>query len=306
LLPRDAGAGSNYTFLTHKERDNETGLDFFGARYYGSTQGRFISPDPLLSSGHLENPQTWNRYPYTLNNPLALVDPTGLFSFGSNLSDEERKKITDAYNNLKASLGKLEQGSKAYKSIERSLARLGEPGKANGVVVTVGSVKFSGGSDTDVNSINKGTVTIKFDEKSFSNSSAEDDAANLGHEGVHADDAFNLFSQLRKNMGAFAKAWESNDVTYRTEYDAYFASAGVYQALQPDQLRSYGNYVIPTAPGMAEMPTIRFDLWNPSWQRIDIKEIESKQGFTIQTKLEAPQESKIRGYGLKRPANFQP
>ena len=66
-----------------------------------------------------------------------MVDPTGLFSFGANLSDDERKKITDAYNNLKASLGKLQEGSKAYKSIARSLARLGEPGKANGVVVTV-------------------------------------------------------------------------------------------------------------------------------------------------------------------------
>ncbi len=42
----DAGAGSNYTFLTLKERDNETGLDYFLARYHASTQGRFTSPDP--------------------------------------------------------------------------------------------------------------------------------------------------------------------------------------------------------------------------------------------------------------------
>jgi hypothetical protein len=41
-----------------KERDNETGLDYFGARYYASTQGRFTSPDPLLGSGRIENPQT--------------------------------------------------------------------------------------------------------------------------------------------------------------------------------------------------------------------------------------------------------
>ncbi len=43
----DAGAGSNYTFLTLKERDFETGLDYFGARYFAPTQGRFTSVDPV-------------------------------------------------------------------------------------------------------------------------------------------------------------------------------------------------------------------------------------------------------------------
>ncbi len=74
----DAGAGSNYTFLTLKERDNETGLDFFEARYYASTQGRFTAPDPLLSSGLPAEPASWNRYVYCLNAPLKYVDPNGL------------------------------------------------------------------------------------------------------------------------------------------------------------------------------------------------------------------------------------
>ncbi|HEV8370417.1 MAG TPA: RHS repeat-associated core domain-containing protein [Pyrinomonadaceae bacterium] len=38
-------AGLNYPFLTSKERDNETGLDYFLARYYSSAMGRFTSPD---------------------------------------------------------------------------------------------------------------------------------------------------------------------------------------------------------------------------------------------------------------------
>jgi RHS repeat-associated protein len=66
----------NYPFLTLKERDNETGLDYFNARYFGSTQGRFTSPDPL--GGHTEDPQTLNRYTYVRNNPAVLTDPTGL------------------------------------------------------------------------------------------------------------------------------------------------------------------------------------------------------------------------------------
>lgn len=64
--------------FTQKERDNETGLDYFLARYYSSGQGRFTSADPLLASGRAANPQTWNRYAYVLNNPLHFVDPNGL------------------------------------------------------------------------------------------------------------------------------------------------------------------------------------------------------------------------------------
>jgi RHS repeat-associated protein len=61
-----------------KERDAETGLDYFGARYYSGAQGRFITPDPLMASAKISNPQTWNRYIYALNNPLLFVDPDGL------------------------------------------------------------------------------------------------------------------------------------------------------------------------------------------------------------------------------------
>lgn len=64
--------------FTQKERDNETGLDYFLARYYSSSQGRFTSPDPLLASGKTANPQSWNRYTYTINNPLKYIDPSGL------------------------------------------------------------------------------------------------------------------------------------------------------------------------------------------------------------------------------------
>src|SRR5947209_9561889 len=64
--------------FTGYERDNETGLDYSIARYYSSAQGRFTSPDPLLSSGKPAHPQSWNRYTYCLNHPLVLVDPDGL------------------------------------------------------------------------------------------------------------------------------------------------------------------------------------------------------------------------------------
>lgn len=71
-------AGSNYTFLTSKERDNETGLDYFGARYFASTQGRFTGVDPIfISRKRLLDPQAINLYAYARNNPLAYFDPNG-------------------------------------------------------------------------------------------------------------------------------------------------------------------------------------------------------------------------------------
>ena len=73
LYDGDAGSRS-----TGKERDAESGNDYFGARYYASNMGRFMSPDPLGNFvADVSNPQTWNMYAYALNNPLKFTDPTG-------------------------------------------------------------------------------------------------------------------------------------------------------------------------------------------------------------------------------------
>jgi RHS repeat-associated protein len=64
---------------TGKERDSESGLDNFGARYDASSMGRFMSADPVfISADRLTDPQSLNLYAYVRNNPLSLVDPTGL------------------------------------------------------------------------------------------------------------------------------------------------------------------------------------------------------------------------------------
>jgi RHS repeat-associated protein len=70
--------------FTSKERDAETGLDYFGARYYSASQGRFTSPDwsskpQPVPYADLKDPQTLNLYAYVRNNPLSRIDPDGHF-----------------------------------------------------------------------------------------------------------------------------------------------------------------------------------------------------------------------------------
>ncbi|MGB6470998.1 MAG: RHS repeat-associated core domain-containing protein, partial [Candidatus Acidiferrales bacterium] len=83
----------NYKF-TGKERDPESGLDNFGARYDSSQYGRFMTPDPLpwlgwqrgssqdreRFSAFISNPQNFNLYAYADNNPLSRTDPTGRYT----------------------------------------------------------------------------------------------------------------------------------------------------------------------------------------------------------------------------------
>jgi RHS repeat-associated protein len=63
--------------FTGKERDAESALDFFLARYYSGAQGRFTSSDPKQFPYDVSDPQSWNKYAYSRNNPLRYVDPDG-------------------------------------------------------------------------------------------------------------------------------------------------------------------------------------------------------------------------------------
>jgi RHS repeat-associated protein len=64
-----------YNRFTDQFWDTETGLYYFGARYYDPAIGRFIQAD--THSPDVYNPQGLNRYSYVLNNPFRYVDPTG-------------------------------------------------------------------------------------------------------------------------------------------------------------------------------------------------------------------------------------
>ncbi|WP_263377299.1 DUF4329 domain-containing protein [Granulicella paludicola] len=75
------GTDNHYKF-TGKERDAESGLDYFGARYYGSSMGRWMSPDWAAKAepvpyAKLGDPQSLNLYQYVGNNPLSRADADG-------------------------------------------------------------------------------------------------------------------------------------------------------------------------------------------------------------------------------------
>jgi RHS repeat-associated protein len=76
------GSDSNVYKFTGKERDSETGLDYFGARYYASNTGRFLTPDwaarpTAIPYAVFGDPQSLNLYVYVRNDPISRLDPDG-------------------------------------------------------------------------------------------------------------------------------------------------------------------------------------------------------------------------------------
>src|SRR5437016_8976174 len=84
---RSAACSSSVEFccgrkFTGKQRDSESNLDYFGARYYASTMGRFLSPDwaekpQPVPYADVTDPQSLNLYAYVKNNPTTSTDPNG-------------------------------------------------------------------------------------------------------------------------------------------------------------------------------------------------------------------------------------
>lgn len=108
------GTDSSPNHFTGQEHDWESGLDYFGARYYASSVGRFITPDwsgmpAALPYASLGAPQTLNRYAYGLNNPASIID-----------SDGHRAGYANGASNLLAypTSGELPESTMAHVSVE--------------------------------------------------------------------------------------------------------------------------------------------------------------------------------------------
>ena len=139
-----------------KELDQETGLYYYGARYYDPKTSIFLNVDPLAE-------KTMTPYAYTNNNPIMLVDPTGMEAEAKNnddpIYDKKGNKVgDDGKNNNKAYIVKgsiLKQVKKATKNGQYYTASLEE---GNNVVV----LPTNGVADDIINSVDD-TITSKLE-----------------------------------------------------------------------------------------------------------------------------------------------
>jgi RHS repeat-associated protein len=228
--------------ITGKERDTESGNDYFGARYYASTMGRFLSPDwstkeEPVPYAKLENPQTLNLYAYVGNNPLIRTDPSGHYLCTG--STDQCGMIQTGLNLAKAAMEKLGADSKEGKAIGQVLKLYGDAGKDNGVNVSFGTLK--GGATGQAGIGANGTINIKFDLSAISKSvvgsapgtSLSERSGTEIHEGRHGAD--------ERAMGHNP---ENRHEEMWTERNAYRTESYVYQGLGVDD---------PSG------------LWSPSW-----------------------------------------
>jgi RHS repeat-associated protein len=74
-------AGSNTVAFATYTRDSWTGLDYADQRFYASSYGRFLTPDPSNSTptspSNPRAPQSWNRFSYVTGDPVNQMDPAG-------------------------------------------------------------------------------------------------------------------------------------------------------------------------------------------------------------------------------------
>ncbi len=97
-MVRTGGALSRFLY-TGQESDTETGLYYYGARFYDPALARFVQPDSMLPEPY--DPQQLNRYSYVINNPLVYTDPTGNWPSKADIKSAWNKltsKAKGAYN----------------------------------------------------------------------------------------------------------------------------------------------------------------------------------------------------------------
>ena len=148
------GVGVNRYKFTGKERDSETGLDDFIARHYGSPFGRFMQADVGVDQ-HPQDPQSWNIYAYSRNNPLRFTDPTGNYLCGTGMNENQCDDFENQLGSAQQKADQLKQmygpNSSQYLDTQRAIDAFGAQGEDNGVTVNIGQTSTGAVAETDAN-----------------------------------------------------------------------------------------------------------------------------------------------------------
>jgi RHS repeat-associated protein len=224
-----AASGDELKF-TGKERDGETGLDYFGARYFSGAQGRFTGPDPIyIMPQKVLDPQQWNMYAYVRNNPLRLVDPTGMYTTDCDAGDKNCHKQIDKFEtarqkDLKSKNEATRKGAAAY----------GDRGVGGPVVHVVTGQQMQQTIGVTAN----GAVAPKMDNSEdpthpsvdvYINSDlgGKDLERTIAHEGTHVGDDMAFIDSQSPSTLIFNAAL--NPTHGQTEFNAFTAGAAVKQ-----------------------------------------------------------------------------
>ena len=221
----------NYKF-TGKERDSESNLDNFGARYNSSQMGRFMSPDPL--GGKLTDPQTLNKYSYVRNNPITLTDPTGLYTVNcTEGAEKDQKKCNKAADNFEKQ--RLKDLNSKHDDVRGAAAAWGGPTDKNGITVTFKSqaqVDADAGN-TDPNTkvgamvgpVPNGSHTPEISAEFSESLGGSDLRQAIAHEGSHTEDDMLFLRSYDPSTGTYNGSLDFTHLT--SEIWAYQIGAEV-------------------------------------------------------------------------------
>jgi RHS repeat-associated protein len=222
---------------TGKERDTESGNDYFGSRYYGSSMGRFMSPDSGVDQ-HPADPQSWNLYSYVRNNPLTSIDPSGDYMCGASMTAAQCDSFQGSLNHAQTAADQIKAtygaDSTQYKDAERAINSYGAENVANGVTVNIGNTAYpgqttatDGAAKTDLNPTGQ-NIQVTINSGLFGSGDANGISATVAHEGSHVGDAEDWAK------AGFTDA--ANPTSYNTEYRAYGVTTSIMEAFGAQQL----------------------------------------------------------------------
>lgn len=274
--------------FTTYERDGETDLDFAQARYYRSQHGRFTATDPLLTTGRPFNPNTWNRYAYTLGNPLRFVDPSGLYECPDSKdcsSDNDRKferHLRKAQEHLVKIGKKYGIDSTTYVNAKRALDAYGRKGEVNGITVSFGETKEGKATAGGLINGNKKAITVTFDLNKLKDEG--DFQAAIGHEGSHAKDRADLADAMLAAIdGDFKFEKDStltnyqkvvdNDSLNLTSFQTESRAYGVTSVLAEFSLKSNQNLALGDSGVLIA--------GNAAWANLDKAKLMSERSAAI-------------------------